>query len=145
MIKSLTSKTSLKHSFWFWFFSALSLYTIYDIIKHLMYPDSIFLQHWVQWTLFSVISLISIMAVITLVHLFLQKWTLSSHWLFGGIPIFVAISVHIQFTGPLWNTLFWPHNQLLFHYNLIPILIVIGMFYAVRIIFNLISRKFIQA
>ncbi|MFN1835398.1 hypothetical protein AB2B38_009060 [Balneola sp. MJW-20] len=137
-------KLSLVHSFWFWFFGAIALYTTYDYFKHLAYPDSIFLEHAYQWLAFTIASMLTMCLIMFGIHRFLQKWTYTRHFMFDGIGVAIAMIVHITLTGPLWDRLIWTASDLNFFFRWQPLLILLGAFYGIRTLFYfLIQRKHI--
>jgi len=101
-------------SFWFCFFGFILLFTIYDYIKHLMYDDSTFRDHALDWFLFSSISILTLSGIIYASYLIIQKLIKPRNFAFDGVGVALAFVVHIKITGPLYNQLFWPHDTLYF-------------------------------
>lgn len=52
--------------------------------------------------------------------------------------LFIAVSVHVNISGPLYNSIFWPYDELYFYFNPKAVLILLGIYLFLRLgVFNL--------
>ena len=132
---------ALLGSFWFWFFGFIFLFSTYDYIKHLMYDDSIFLEYAFQWFLFTACSTLTFSGIIYGTYYLINRFLKLNHFAFDGIGVALSIIVHINFTGPLFNQLFWHQGTLNFFFKWTPLFIILGAFYIIRIGFYFLVER----
>ncbi|MBL7473074.1 hypothetical protein [Robertkochia sediminum] len=122
---------------WMVICGGLLLYTFYDIYDHISRPGSTFVANPVMWIVFSLVSLITIIVLMFLVSRLLDLVFNGYQVVKEVLGLFVAISFHILISGPVYNALFWPADQLMFSFNIPAILMLCGIYFFFRIaVFN---------
>lgn len=122
---------------WMVISGGLLLYTFYDIYEHISRPGSTFEANPVMWFVFSLVSFITLMGLMFLVTRLLDRLFNGYQVMKEVLGLFTAVSFHILISGPIYNQLFWPADQLLFYFNISAILILCGMYLFFRIaLFN---------
>lgn len=110
------------------------IYSCYDYFEHILRPNSTFEAHplpWLYFTTFSVLSAIFIILTtwLFLVNRFNVKGILAE---LAGIALWIVM--HIYLLGPLYNLMFWPYDELYFHFSFTAISIILGAYFAVRLL-----------
>lgn len=120
-------------SHWFWFFSALSVYSVYDYIDHITREGEGFREHYLQWFGFTLFSTLSIIGGIYGTHLLLNKLLKRSSLILEALAVSMGVIAHVYFTGPLFDLVFWRESQLTFFFSWRLIGLLVGVYLVVRL------------
>ena len=116
-------------------------YSIYDYFDHILRPGSSFGDHPWHWLAFSIAAVASLFIALLLFKGLLEKAFKTKNLLFEVIAMGIWLFLYINFLGPLINKTFWPFSDLSFKFKFGPFFILLGIYFAVRIIMNLIMGK----
>ena len=119
----------------------LILYTVYDYFEHIGRSGSSFEANPGDWLLFNIAAVLSFVLVVLTVKITLQRIFDRSHLLIEVIAIGIWLAAYLSIVGPLINQLFWPPSELLFRFSLIPFMILIGGYFIMRLLINLLIGK----
>lgn len=113
------------------------LYTLYDFYDHVSRVGSSFEENAFLWLLFSLASLLTIIAVMFFVTQGLNRLFKGWNILKEVAGLIGAVFFHIQLSGPFYNRVFWGEEILNFHFKLVPVLLLCGIYLFLRmVIFN---------
>ena len=119
----------------------LILYTVYDYFEHIGRSGSSFEANPGDWLLFNIAAVLSFVLVVLTVKITLQRIFDRSHLLIEVIAIGIWLAAYLTILGPLIDQLFWPPSELLFRFSLIPFMILIGGYFIMRLLINLLIGK----
>ena len=124
-----------------YFMTLVGLYTVYDFFEHILRPGSSFEAHPWHWLLFSGAAIGSLLMVTLLIKIALQKIFKQQSLVLEVVAIGIWLALYILFLGPLLNKFFWTFDQLYFSFNFGPFFILLGGYFIVRLLINLMLRK----
>lgn len=119
---------------WLVITAGLLLFTLYDIYDHISRPGSSFEENSMRWIFFSLSSVVTIIGVMFLTAQLLQKMAKRFDVVTETLGLLFATVFHIYFSGPLYNRLFWSDEDLIFQFNLVPVLIICGIYLFLRLV-----------
>ena len=138
---ALNSKSIFRRGFRFWFVLFVISYSIYDYLEHVLRRDSIFQEHPFDWLLFTVSSVSFLLVSVLLLKYLFERLFKTKSILLEAIAIGLWLTLHIKIIGPLMNHIFWPHDKLLFMFSFSAFFKIIGIYFVLRLLINLIRRK----
>lgn len=126
------------NSHWFWLFTILIIYSIYDYFEHISRENQIFMEYPLRWAGFTFASVFTLFAISYLTSIVIQKTRLHE---FPSSVLGVSLGViaHLTISGPLWDYLFW-FDELYFDQILTPTAVFACMYSIFRLIYFLISQ-----
>ena len=127
---------------YFYFYLIIILYSTYDYYEHITRRDSLFEAHPWDWGFFSLAAVLSLILIITFCHRILVRIFKKDFLVFEVIAFGTWLTAYIYLLGPLFNTLFWDHSHLQFNFKPTAFLIILGIYFLVRFLINLIINYF---
>lgn len=96
---------------WFWFFTLVCGYSLYDFLEHISRSGSLYEQFAGEWFLFRFSATCTFcFSIYFLSHLFYL--TKASRLIADLLAFILAFSLHLYLMEPWWNSLFWPYEGL---------------------------------
>lgn len=129
-------------SYWFWFYLAAALISVLDYIDHATRPDDPYFRVvWFRWLLMTIFSAIALCLCIHYLNIPLRKFFKTENILLQSVTIVLALLVHQYITGPAFDFLLFGHSTLNFKFNVVTVIIALFIFYIIRTIVFLLTRK----
>ncbi len=127
--------------YWFWFVSVVMLYSIYDYFEHILRPESVFEELWLDWLLFNIGAIGSLLLIVLGVKNLLEAVLKKQSLLFELTAIAIWIVLYLNLFGPMLNTYIWPPQDLFFRFQFSSFFVILTIYFVLRIIINLVRKK----
>lgn len=128
-------------SYWFWFYVAIGLISVLDFVDHITRSYSNFRDIWPKWLLFTTCVTIAVCFWIYILNLLIVKLTKRENLLQQTVVITIALLLHQYVTGPVFDLLIFGSSTLMFSFNLTALTIGLLVFYVIRLVVFLLTRK----
>lgn len=116
-------------------------YSIYDYFEHILRPGSTFGDHPWYWLGFTISAVSSLFIILLLSKGLLEKTFKTKSLLIEVLGMGIWLFLYINILGPLINKVFWPFDELHFRFSFGPFFILLGIYFGLRLLMNLIMRK----
>lgn len=127
--------------YWFWFISVVLLYSIYDYFEHILRPESVFEELWLDWLFFNIGAIGSLLFVVLGVKYLLELVLKKQSLLFEITAIAIWLVLYLNLIGPMLNTYIWPPQDLFFQFQFSSFFVILTIYFVLRIIINLVRKK----
>ncbi|WP_375324347.1 hypothetical protein [Flagellimonas sp. GZD32] len=116
-------------------------YTIFDYFDHINRDGSVFAQHPWYWLMFSFSGVLSFILVVPFIKMAVQKMFNRKNLVIEVAAIGIWLSLYIAVFGPLLDKLLWPFGELHFKLSFGPFIIILLVYFILRILINLVIGK----
>jgi hypothetical protein len=131
----------LLKKYWFWFVSIVLLYSIFDYFEHILRPESVFEELWLDWLLFNIGAIGSLLLIVLGAKNLLEAVLKKQSLLFELTAIAIWIVLYLNLIGPMLNTYIWPPQDLFFQFQFSSFFVILTIYFVLRIIINLVRKK----
>ncbi len=114
-------------------------FTTYDYFNHINRSGSVFEKYPLHWLLFSVAAFLSFVLTVLFFKYLLQRFFQRSNLIIEVIAIGLWIVLYLLVIGPILDKLFWPYGDLQFNFKLGPFVIIMVIYFSVRLLLNIIT------
>lgn len=140
-IKNKMDVKQLIKSYWFWFYVIICTISVIDIVDHLTRTESYFLDIKLDWILFTFASTLTVCLSIYVTHTLTKKLFKTDNLIFQSISIVIGGLIHIYISGPIYDRLILEEMILNFLPNPIPFFIGLSLFYMIRFLLYIVTKK----
>ena len=137
-----STKSSIYTSHWFYFFLLFFTYSVYDYFEHINRVGQIFGEYPIKWALFTFSSTLTLGGVSFFCSIGLQKLKLPE-LPSSTLSVALAAAIHLSFTGPLWDQLFW-FDELYFSQIMVPATVAAIIYLGFRLLFYLVIIRLLK-
>ncbi|NQX78316.1 hypothetical protein [Gilvibacter sp.] len=116
-------------------------YSVYDYFEHILRPNSIFEAHPWHWLTFNIAAVGSLVIMVLLIKKGFEVILKTKNLLFEVAAIGIWMVIYILALGPVIDATFWPFSDLSFKFSFGPVIIILGAYFVVRVVINLVMRK----